>query len=493
MDMRNLRNRELILLAGFLALAGLILLAAMNFYESEANFTLYRFAGNLLAGRGLVYWMPDSAGATLTTYPLVPLLLVAARTILPGLESGLAAWAVSVVMLGAGAYLLSRLAGGRPAPGVVYILAAAVQPSPIALTAVTLALATLDRARARRWTLAGLCMAAAILAEPAAAILALLLLIPAAAQGWPTLRQYALLAMVLPVLVLYTQGRLFDPAGAHFLAIAPGMLAAMLIPAAIWLAAQIGLPRPLMIGAALVFSLARIGLNDPAGFINNEDLSPQQQVGQWLADNGAAQAVIATDQVGVLAYYAQGRVVDLREADQFFMFHHAPDVVVLRDGQRVPWDGFATTYAQVQQVAPFSVFQRVIDWAGLGPNAVRGDVNVNFSARVGRDDLRLLRVALAPTIKAGQFVRLRLDWQLAYTPRRDVDIKLNLLSTNGQPVAGQRDRLPPEIWRAGVFSTYHAFAVPGEVPTGKYALYLGVEINAASMGELAVAELEVVP
>src|SRR5438045_9609525 len=39
---------------------------------ADANFVVYRFADNLRAGRGLVYWTP---GPAVTTYPLTPVLL----------------------------------------------------------------------------------------------------------------------------------------------------------------------------------------------------------------------------------------------------------------------------------------------------------------------------------------------------------------------------------------------------------------------------------
>src|SRR5439155_2328082 len=119
-------------------------------------------------------------------------------------------------------------------------------------------------------------------------------------------------------------------------------------------------------------------------------------------------------------------------------------------------------------------------------------VDVNFSAKLGRDDLHLSNVAIGNTLHPGDLVRVRLDWELAYQPSFDVEIKLTLLNEQGAPVAGMPiDRVPPDQWHVGKVSTYHLITLPNETPAGKLSLYLGVGIRAGSMGELKVAEVSV--
>lgn len=292
---------------------------------------------------------------------------------------------------------------------------------------------------------------------------------------------------VLLVLIAVVQGRFPDAAA----------LPSLILAAAAWR----GVLRVAILGAlALDFVLMPI-LNQ-LHLRDADDPSAAAQAGAWIAENTTDSAVIATDTVGELAYaVTPRRVVDLSgqlapfEIDRFWVIRYAPDVVVLREDQTVAWPNFNTTYAQVQQFEQshasvrVNVYQRVIEWAALDDHGV----DVNFMARFGRDDLRLVNVSIGNALKGGQLARVRLDWQLRYPPSLPIRIKLNLLSAQGIPIGGITDELPPEAWQAGRFSTYHAFALPNEMQSGPLRVFLGVEMNAGSLGELQVAEVQSVP
>lgn len=153
-------------------------------------------------------------------------------------------------------------------------------------------------------------------------------------------------------------------------------------------------------------------------------------MGMWLAENTAPDALIVANEAALIGYHAMPRpILDLDgrlmpvERDRFLMIRHAPDVVVLREGESVGWENFATTYAQVQRVGTLSVYQRVVNWSALDDHGV----DVNLSARFNRADMRLVKVGIGRELRRGDLVRVRLDWQLAFAPRQTVEIKLNLL------------------------------------------------------------------
>jgi hypothetical protein len=203
---------------------------------------------------------------------------------------------------------------------------------------------------------------------------------------------------------------------------------------------------------------------------------------------------VATADIGVLAFHASRPVIDLSGRfqpiafDSTFFLRYAPDIVVLNDAAAAPWQWFKTTYAQVYTAGDRSVYHRVVNFAPLDDHGV----NVNFSAKLGRDDLHLSNVAIGNALHPGDLVRVRLDWELAYQPSFDVEIKLTLLNEQGAPVAGMPiDRLSPDQWRVGKVSTYHLITLPGDAPAGKLRVYLGVGIRAGVLDELQVAEVNV--
>ncbi len=510
-----------------LCLAGIGWIAFGRLYQVDANFVAYRFAANLLAGRGLVYWTPDPA---VSTYPLVPALL-ALLTRLSGASLPLVGSLVGAVTAAAGGVYLIRLSGDRWIAGTAYILATAALPSPVALTMLALSLAGLDAARCQRWTLSGVLLGLAILADPSAIILAVLILalsLTTAGSPW----RYLVPVVLIPAVVIITLDLTLVPGG--LVSVVPGTVTAavpavallMLIrrwsvlrqvpPVAILLAwsaitallALLGgalptaavlpgpiallailAPAPVLLVAAIADLILGVLLSGPFS------VTPSAvSAGQWIAANTGPQATLATASTGALALYADRPVIDLSgriqpvQFDSTFFLRYAPDVVTLRDDTPVPWQWFKTTYAQTHTEGDAAVYQRVVNFAPLDNHSV----DVNFSAKLGRSDLHLSNVAIGQTLHPGDLVRIRLDWEVAYQPSFDVEIKLNLLNDQGQVVAGMPiDHVPPTQWPVGKVSTYHLITLPNDAPAGRLSLYLGVGIRAGSLGELKVAEVNV--
>jgi len=422
-----------------------------NLYEPEVNYAIYRFAVNLAERRGLLY---GALTGDVTTFPLAPALLAALYQL--GMAPSFGSYLLNTLAAACGALCLA-LALNKPLLGAFYAALLLVQPSPMLTVMLALCLLSLLALRDGKPRIAGVCIGLATLSAPYAALVALALAFAAAAQSWSAWRRFVAPAALLP-------------------------LSAGLIVQVAHAPSYIALPLP---------NLTRL-----AYYADLDEPPAAQQVGMWLTENTASDARIIANDAILIGYYAMPRrLLDLDgqlmplQRDRFLMLRYAPDVVVLRDDESVGWENFATTYAQVYQSGALRVYQRVVNWSALDDHGV----DVNLSARFNRQDMRLVNVSIGRELRRGDLVRVRLDWQLAFAPRQTVEIRLNLLNANGLPVAGVIDRLPPEQWQTGAFSTYHAMLLPADVPEGELRLFLGVDVNAAALVSLQVASVRCVP
>jgi hypothetical protein len=421
-----------------------------NLYEPEANYALYRFAVNLAEGRGLLY---GTLTGNVTTFPLAPALLAALYQL--GIAPSFGSYLLNTLAAACGALCLA-LWLNKPLLGAFYAALLLVQPSPMLTVMLALCLLSLLLLRDGKARLSGVSIGLATLSAPHAALVALALAFAAAAQSWSAWRRFVAPAALLP-------------------------LSAGLIVQAAYAPLYVALPLPNWTRLAYHADL--------------DELPAAQQVGVWLAENTAPDARIIANDAPLIGYYAMPRrLLDLDgqlplQRDRFLMLRYAPDVVVLRADDSVGWENFATTYAQVYQSGMLRVYQRVVNWSALDDHGV----DVNLSARFNRQDMRLINVSVGRELRRGDLVRVRLDWQLAFAPRQTVEIRLNLLGADGLPVAGVIDRLPSELWRIGAFSTYHAMLLPADAPEGELRLFLGVDVNAATLVNLQVASVRCVP
>ncbi|MCS6869825.1 MAG: hypothetical protein RML95_03950 [Anaerolineae bacterium] len=443
--------RSLVYFSVYWLISALGALLLSNLYEPEANYALYRFAVNFAEGRGLLYGTPIG---NVTTFPLAPTLLAALFQL--GVEPSLGSFTLNSVATALGALCLA-LWLNKPLFGALYALLMLIQPSPMLTVMLALALFGALMLWRDKPLLAGLSLGLATLSAPYAVIIALMLAFAAAAQSWSAWRRFALPAAALPISVGLVIQLTYAPV-------------------------HIALPLP---------DLSRIAYNAEL-----DEPPAAAQIGMWLAEQTTPDALIAANDAVLIGYHALPRpILDLDsylmpvERNRFLMIRYAPDVVVLRAGESVGWDNFATTYAQVYQVGNLSVYQRVVNWSALDDHGV----DVNLSARLSRQDMRLVNVGIGRTLRRGDLVRVRLDWQLQFVPRQTVEIRLNLLGANGIPVAGIIERLAPEVWQTGAFSTYHAMLLPANTAEGELRLFLSVDINAAELINLQVARVRCVP
>ncbi len=515
-----------------LALAGIGWLALGRVYEPDANYVVYRFAANLAAGRGLVYLTPDPA---VSTYPLVPALLAIPARL--GIPLPVAGGILSILAITSGALFLIRLTNNQWIAGVAYTIVTVAQPSPVVLVMIALALAGLDAVQRQRWALAGVLMGLAVLTEPSALVLALLIVFLIIREGG-SVRRYLLPSIAIPALVLaliivtlglrtsfsemfvsfpatvvvvalpivalitlarcwpalrqapYTAILLAWGGAMAFIAVLVGLpITAVIVPGLIALATQLPWRPRLVLMAAACIDLA-LGVIAPA---SPPVLPASEALGKWFLANSTPEVTIATREIGALAFYADRSVADLsgklqqNTFDTAFFAHYAPDFVVLREGMTAPEKPFKTSYASVQTAEGRTIFARVVNYAGLDDHGV----DVWYGNPI-RYDLHLSNVGIGNTLYPGDLVRIRLDWELMYPLPYQAEIKMTLNDEKGQAIVGQVDPVIAYRWPLGKTSSYHLFMLPNNTQPGKARLYLGVRLRDTLSKELSVAEVNVV-
>jgi hypothetical protein len=207
-------------------------------------------------------------------------------------------------------------------------------------------------------------------------------------------------------------------------------------------------------------------------------------------------ATVLTDQGPAVAYFAsEAQVIDVRgqmlnQIDRLFLLpRYAPDVLLISP-DLLDEASLANRYTLLEERPGVRLFARVVEWAGF----VDHGVDVNYTASTGRQDLRLYNVAIADRIVPGQVVRIRLDWEVRFSPQFEepIELKMNLLDANFAGISSDAiDKIPGHLWPVGKFSTYHTLTTRVDGAEGLYGLWLNVQIRGAIVSTLKVADVEV--
>lgn len=506
-------------------LAGIGLALLSQLLANEANYVLYRFTAHFASDRGLNYQIPDS---TLTIYPLVPILLSLFAYI--GLPIGI--WLLCAVSIAAGALFIERLTASRWVAGISYILASLIYPSPVILIMVALVLAGLDAVRYQRWLLGGVLMGLAITAQPLAlipAVLLILFILRTVNAVW----RYLLPAFFIPAFALALTRLSFGTSDVIFVSILPEIITdvlpilaivvlvrkrtelrdkpilgvlvawgavaaclallrgtwptAVIIPGAIALVATSSMRFLTVVAAAVDLTLNLVLPNPSANTANGHSL------GTWIATHTSPETTVATADIGSLAYYADRPLIDLsgklqsNPFDKDFFLRSAPDVIVLEENTQVPWQGFKTTYAPVYSISGETVYQRVVNFSAPQVH----HVDIDFSANLDRNDLRLTNIGIADIVHPSEFVRIRLDWQLNSSSSREKVVKVLLNTEDEKTVVTALDKYPAEAWTLGENITYHLLMLPDNLPIGHYSIYIDVTVNNGDLGPYKIIDIDV--
>ncbi|MCC7447204.1 MAG: hypothetical protein IT324_07295 [Anaerolineae bacterium] len=108
-------------------------------------------------------------------------------------------------------------------------------------------------------------------------------------------------------------------------------------------------------------------------------------------------------------------------------------------------------------------------------------------------DMRLVGLALdQSSLRPGQLLRVRLDWELARPADRPVTVDLQLTADN-KSLAQARDEFAPSVFQAGRWSTYHTITLADDAQPGSLALNVAVIVNDGTVARVPVATLSATP
>ncbi len=207
------RNRQLVLLAGYLLVAIVIWLTVMSEFRLDDSFITYRYSRNFAQGIGLVYNPGDNVLST--TAPLYAMLLGALSLIIPDFH--FLGSLIGTLSIGFGGWLIYNLLPRRIAEpirvwgGLVYVLSSPLWLALGMETAfwIALVLAAVWLVQETRWGGAGFAIGIAALARPDAALPAGLLgltlifqsvnSLGTTAKGWWRPVVYFTIALLIPL------------------------------------------------------------------------------------------------------------------------------------------------------------------------------------------------------------------------------------------------------------------------------------------------------
>src|SRR5690349_4104437 len=173
------RNRQLVLLVGYLLVAILIWLAVMSEFRLDDSFITYRYSRNFAEGIGLVYNAGDNVLST--TAPLYAILLGILSFIIP--DFYLLGSLIGTLSIGLGGWLIYNLLPRRMSEpirlwgGLIYVFSSPLWLALGMETAlwIVLVLAAVWLVQEKRWALAGMLIGLAALVRPDAMLPAVLL------------------------------------------------------------------------------------------------------------------------------------------------------------------------------------------------------------------------------------------------------------------------------------------------------------------------------
>jgi hypothetical protein len=514
-------------------MAVVLWLSQMN-YVPTTNVLVLSAAREMIAGHGAVLPTIDPRAAT---YPLTPTLLSIVLSIIN--NPNVAMTLLAVLAASVATYFLVRIIDDAWT-GATFLLAASAVRSLPECVMLAFALASVFIAKQGRWQIAGVLMALAITAHPAAIILAVLVAIWAWQSDPQKIWQYVVPAAGISAVFLYVLTEngawtlatldthvpfvsliiatllylLVDKSALRerpltvlllswsvvllvisavtrqwpTLIIVPGVLAFASLR---WLTHGIGM-------VVLALDLLLIPFVSRANFIGVSRVPPETTA--WLAENTAPDTIIASGVLGVDAYTLNRPLIDLSStfkapdehrtlSDPTFFVRYAPDVVVISgELQQVAWSNFPTTYAKVFG-SGYDVYQRVVNFTPLDPYFTEVVFNDNIPQR---RDLVLVEAGIADEVKPSDLVRVRLTWMLAYNPSFELQMRVMLVDAQGNVVASANDKFVPEYWQTGERDTYHLLPLPAELNGDELTLRVGIGIREGDLGEHDILTIKIV-
>jgi hypothetical protein len=172
---------------------------------------------------------------------------------------------------------------------------------------------------------------------------------------------------------------------------------------------------------------------------------------------------------------------------QSALIRYAPDVLIMDGTGRInPEQLFTGSWVRLD----YRLLDRSIVYKRNTPIGTFIDqpANVPYGP-----DMRLVGLALDQTsLRPGQLLRVRLDWEFAHPADRPVTVDLQLTADN-KSLAQARDEFAPSVFQAGPWSTFHTITLADDAQPGSLTLDVAVIVNDGTVARVPVATLTAVP
>jgi len=179
-------------------------------------------------------------------------------------------------------------------------------------------------------------------------------------------------------------------------------------------------------------------------------------------------------------YDRQFRDMVTRGDTQSMLIALAPDYILLADGNMDQYPRLTVLdYSLSNESQLYTRNQAVTPMIPLSDDAI-----------ILNPDVTLAGYAVDRTRPGGNdTIRIRLHWQLNRLPEEPVGININLLRSDGLPVASAFPILDEQIWQNEALDTYHAIQLNSDVEPGLLTLQITVEYRAGVIGSESLTTL----
>jgi hypothetical protein len=172
---------------------------------------------------------------------------------------------------------------------------------------------------------------------------------------------------------------------------------------------------------------------------------------------------------------------------QSMLIRYAPEILVTTESGRISAKALAQGPWARLDYRPIDRSGMYLRYTDVGQFADR-QVQVPYGL-----DIRLVGMALdQESLRPGQLLRIRLDWEFIRPATKPITVDL-WLESGEYVLAHSADEYAPGIFEAGPWSTYQTLTLSADAWPGPVALVAGVIVNDGVINRAPIAQLDVKP
>ncbi len=170
---------------------------------------------------------------------------------------------------------------------------------------------------------------------------------------------------------------------------------------------------------------------------------------------------------------------------QSMLIRYAPEILITSDSGRIPAKALTQSSWARLDYRPIDRSGTYLRYTSIGNFAER-QVQVAYGL-----DIRLVGMALdQESLRPGQLLRVRLDWEFIRPATKPITVDL-WLESGEYVLAHTTDEYAPSMFEAGRWSTYHTLTLSPDAWPGPVTLTAGVIVSDGIINRAPIASLDV--